>query len=213
MGIENELGMTMKQYIGKLQRRVVEHTSYFGVPTMRGPLDSWVYQEIITSTKPDVLVELGTYCGGLALYCAHLFDALGHGRVIALDINLAPARQHDKKHPRITFLEGDGTKIFPKVRELIKPEERVMVIEDAGHFAWDTHKLLQLYSPLVKKGDYYIVEDTLVRHGLDEGPGPGEGPWEGVEMFLKESKDFVSDRSREDFILTWNPIGFLKRIS
>jgi len=40
----------------------------------------------------------------------------------------------------------------------------------------------------------------------------GEGPMEAVEEFLAENRSFVSDRSREKFIMTFSPKGFLKRI-
>ena len=30
--------------------------------------------------------------------------------------------------------------------------------------------------------------------------------------FIKENENFAIDRSKEDFLLTWNPCGFLKRI-
>jgi len=35
---------------------------------------------------------------------------------------------------------------------------------------------------------------------------------EAVEEFLAENRSFVSDRSREKFIMTFSPKGFLKRI-
>jgi cephalosporin hydroxylase len=35
---------------------------------------------------------------------------------------------------------------------------------------------------------------------------------EAVEDFLKENTNFVSDRSREKFMFTFLPQGFLKRI-
>ena len=57
---------------------------------------------------------------------------------------------------------------------------------------------------------YLIVEDGICHHGLDEGPAPG--PYEAVETFLSEQDAFVLDRSRENFLITWNPKGFLKRV-
>jgi len=238
--VESSLKMSLRELINKMQRRSVERTFYCGIPTMRCPNDTWVYQEIIWERKPDVIIEIGTYCGGLALALAHMLDnmfpacsvvdsntgerltmrcahsgsEIFYKRVIAVDIDLTPARQHNPKpHERITFLEGSGVKLFPQIKAMISPEERVMVIEDSSHFTENTLAVLRTYEPLIKVGDYMIVEDTLVRHGLDEGPAAGHGPWEGIEKFLVENKNFVSDRSRENFILTWNPTGFLKRVS
>lgn len=35
--------------------------------------------------------------------------------------------------------------------------------------------------------------------------------WEAVEEFLKMNKNFVVDQSKEKFLLTWNPNGYLKK--
>jgi cephalosporin hydroxylase len=171
------------------------------------PLDLWIYQEIMWERRPDVVIEIGSFAGGSSLALAHMMDNVGKGRIISMDIRLD---KNVPKHPRIQFIEVDAMKHFDAVKATIKPEETVMVIEDSSHYQEHTYTMLKQYGQLVKVGDYFIVEDTLVWHGLDEGPKPG--PWEGVEKFLKESDDFVSDRSREGFILTWNPRGFLKRV-
>ncbi len=39
-------------------------TSYFGVKTLKNPMDFWVYREIIFEHKPDVIIEIGNNWGG-----------------------------------------------------------------------------------------------------------------------------------------------------
>jgi cephalosporin hydroxylase len=41
-----------------------ESTTWLGVRTEKVPLDTWMMQEIIYETKPDVLLETGTFKGG-----------------------------------------------------------------------------------------------------------------------------------------------------
>jgi cephalosporin hydroxylase len=41
-------------------------TRWLGTPLAKCPLDLWIYQEIIIETRPDVLVETGTFEGGSA---------------------------------------------------------------------------------------------------------------------------------------------------
>ncbi|GAI19652.1 unnamed protein product, partial [marine sediment metagenome] len=63
-------------------------------------------------------------------------------------------------------------------------------------------------------GSYFIVEDGLV--DIFEEPIRArikEGPLMAIEEFLKINHDFVIDKERERYILTYNPSGFLKRIS
>lgn len=63
---------------------------------------------------------------------------------------------------------------------------------------------------LVTLGNYLIVEDTNI-NGHPVLPGWGPGPMEAVEEFMQEAEDFVVDQSREEFLLTFNPRGYLRR--
>jgi cephalosporin hydroxylase len=186
-------------------------TTYFGITTWKSPIDYWVYQEIIFQHKPDVILEIGNAFGGSALALAHLCDNIGHGKIIGLDISHKNISPLSKAHNRITFIEGDACSSLDKVKNLIKPEDKVLVIEDSSHTYENTLNVLRTYSSFIKSGDYFIVEDSICHHGLDVGPNPG--PYEAINDFLKENKNFVCDRDKESFFITWNPKGFLKRIS
>lgn len=51
---------------------------------------------------------------------------------------------------------------------------------------------------LVNPGSYFIVEDSNCHHGIEEGPKPG--PYEAIEKFTKENKNFKIDRTKEAFL-------------
>ena len=85
-----------------------------------------------------------------------------------------------------------------------------MIIEDSSHTYENTLNVLKTYNPLVTPKSYFIVEDSICHHGLDDGPNPG--PYEAVETFMNESCNFEIDRTKESFFITWNPKGFLKKI-
>lgn len=82
------------------------NTSWLGVPTLKCPLDLWIYQEIIYETRPDWIIECGTNLGGTSLFLSSLCDLIDHGKVITIDIadNKIP-----KTHPRIRYLIGSST--------------------------------------------------------------------------------------------------------
>ena len=63
---------------------------------------------------------------------------------------------------------------------------------------------------LISKNGYIIVEDTFL-NGHPSHKDFGSGPYEGVELFLKETNNFVIDKSFEKFLFTLNYNGFLKR--
>lgn len=208
--LESSASMPLRDVLAIMQQRIVDgSTRYFGVQTQKNPLDFWVYQELMTARPPDVVVEIGNKYGGSALALAHLMDLIGKGRVIAVDINHAHLNATAKAHPRIEFIEGDACALADEVKRRIPQGADVLVIEDSSHTYENTLGVLRAYSSLVQSGAYFIVEDSICRHGLDIGPDPG--PFEAIEAFVAENPDFEIDRTRESFLITWNPKGFLRR--
>ncbi len=186
-------------------------TSWLGVPIQKFPTDLWIYQEIIFEERPDVVIETGTANGGSALFFASLFDLVEKGEIVTVDVEDLKGRP---KHNRITYLLGSSTskEISEQVREMAYGKEKVMVVLDSDHHKEHVLDELRIYSNLVTKGSYLVVEDTNINgHPVLTGFGPG--PMEAVEEFLKENKHFVVDTSREKFRLTANPRGFLRRTS
>ena len=207
--MEENLNMPLRKVLSIIQDRIMNQTTYFGVKAMKSPIDYWVYQEIIFETKPDVIVEIGNANGGTTLSLAHICDLIDKGRVIGIDLSHKAVPEHVKKHPRITLIEGDACQCFEYVENLISKEETVLVIEDSSHTYENTLNILRIYSAPTKPGDYFIVEDSICHHGLSVGPKPG--PYEAIETFINENTDFVPDRRRESFLITWNPKGYLRR--
>jgi cephalosporin hydroxylase len=203
-------------YYSKLDEGRGLHTivlSWMGNEMFKCPLDLWVYQEIIVANRPDVILETGTYKGGSALFLANVCDLIGHGEIITIDIDTShqPIRP---QHPRITYLSGSSTSpdVLAQVADIVKDRTNVMVVLDSDH--QHDHVLAELrnYHRFVPLGGYLIVEDTNV-NGHPTYPGFGPGPWEAVDTFLSETSSFIADRTRERFILTMNPRGFLRRIA
>ncbi len=186
------------------------NTSWFGVPTLKCPLDLWVYQEIIHEVRPDIIIECGTASGGSALFLANMCDMVGNGRVITVDIEGKPGRP---QHPRTIYLHGSSTspEIIREIQKLLHFGDKVMVVLDSDHSRDHVLKELEVYSTLVTRGSYLIVEDTNM-NGHPVAPDFGPGPMEAVAEFLSSTDDFIVDRGREKFYLTFNPGGYLKKI-
>src|SRR5919108_3410185 len=98
--VERMLGSVREIFFEDL----VEHTNNFGHVTWLGQpiwqnvLDLWVIQEAIAEIRPTLLIETGTHRGGSAYFYGHLFDLIGNGRVITIDVD--PLGQ--PPHPRVT---------------------------------------------------------------------------------------------------------------
>jgi cephalosporin hydroxylase len=186
-------------------------TTWLGVQTWKCPLDLWVYQEIIHEQRPDLVIETGTAYGGSALFMATIFDAVGHGEIITIDLDDVswPSRP---EHPRITYITASSTDpaIVAELADHASRLERVMVVLDSDHSAEHVYNELCAYAPMVTPGSYLIVEDTNINgHPVYETFGPG--PMEAAQKFLQETTEFAMDETREKFLLTFNPGGWLRR--
>jgi len=85
-----------------------------------------------------------------------------------------------------------------------------MVVLDSDHSRKHVLNELKIYSRIVTPGNYLIVEDTNLDHDrVWTGKG---GPGEAVREFLQNSQDFAVDKSREKFLLTFNPGGYLRKV-
>jgi cephalosporin hydroxylase len=182
---------------------------WLGARAQKCPLDLWVYQELVFETRPDLIVETGTYDGGSALFFASLCDLVGKGHVITIDIE---PREGRPAHERITYLTGSSTapEVVEQLRSLTAGAESVLVVLDSDHRCEHVLAELHAYADVVTGGSYLVVEDTNV-NGHPVAPEHGPGPLEAVERFLAEDDRFVVDRSREKFLLTFNPSGFLRK--
>ncbi len=184
--------------------------TWLGVPTYKCPLDCWIYQEIVGEVKPDLIIECGTARGGSTLFLASLCDLLGGGEIISVDTWDLPDRP---QHPRITYLLGSSTAeaIVEQVKKATPGKSRIMVILDSDHSRQHVARELEIYSELVTKDSYLIVEDSNINNHPVK-PDFGPGPMEALHDFLKVNHNFEIDRSRERLLLTFNPDGYLKRI-
>ncbi len=191
--------------------RTWKRTWYRGVPTQKCPTDMWIYQEIIHTVRPDVVIETGTAYGGSALFMADFMETIGCGRVVSVDILDMPDRP---SHPRIEYVLGSSVdpRIVDTVAERIGGADRVMVILDSCHSEEHVAAELDAYAAFVTPRSYLIVEDTNVA-GHPVFPLHPAGPMEALRAFLPRHPEFEVDPDCERFYATFNPSGYLRRVN
>lgn len=191
--------------------KIWNNTYWLGVEVGKCPFDLWSYQEIINEIKPDLIIESGTGLGGSTLFFASCCDLVNNGKVISVDLD----DPSDKpKHERITYLQGSSVskEIVTKIQESLVGKKKVLVVLDSDHTKQHVLQELNIYNKFVTVGSYIIVEDSNVGgHPVKTGHYPG--PMEAVKEFIKNNHDFIIDKSREKFLLTFNPNGYLKKIT
>lgn len=219
---ERSLARRVRRFAAPLVRRwffqdLIEKTdnfatvSWLGRPVWQNVLDLWVLQETLAEVQPEVVIECGTNRGGSALFMAQLFDLIGGGRVITVDIE----KLHSIAHPRITFITGDSASpaTVATVREaLAQPRGPVMVILDSDHRQHHVAAELEAYAPIVTPGSYMLVQDGII-DVLPSFRRGRPGPKPAIADFLRRHREFAVDRERcERMLISHHPDGWLRRL-
>lgn len=144
--------------------------SWMGRPIIQLPEDMIRAQEVIYRVRPDVIIETGVAHGGSLIFYASLLKGFGiDGRVIGVDIEIRP---HNRKaieahelFPMISLVEGSSTapEVVAKVRALVKPGAKVLVLLDSNHTKAHVAGELEAYAPMVTSGSYIIATDGVMQ--------------------------------------------------
>jgi cephalosporin hydroxylase len=210
--IKNEISFNLDSVYGSPLTR----TGHFGIhyrqiPCVKCPFDYVLYQMIIMSVKPDLIIEIGTYKGGSALYYSDLLNLLGGLRevhTIDIESNINSDLVKNNKSIKL-FTEGFQNYDV----SLISNFSNIMIIDDGSHTYNDVIDSLNKFSKYVPKGSYFIVEDGVITNlGLDQSFNGG--PTRAIEEFITNDSSFSIDRNYCDFFgtnATFNPNGFLRK--
>lgn len=202
-----------KEYYNSM---VWSNTTFLGVPMLQNPCDNQQMQELLFSLKPDIIIEAGTSSGGSTLFYATLIDQFKPTcKIFTIDIDphTEAASKYRVWKEHVTAYTGSSTDpiVVDKIKKQIPPGSIVFVTLDSDHSRNHVYNELIIYSQLVTPGSYLVVQDTNV-NGHPVIPTFGPGPMEALNDFLKENHNYVSDKSKEKFLLTFYPEGWLKRI-
>lgn len=179
------------------------HFRWLGLPIIQFPQDIVALQEIIWSTRPDLIIETGVARGGSLVFYASMLRLLGRGQVVGIDIDIrAENRRLIESHPladAIVLLEGSSTDpdIVARVEAIAAEHQRIMVVLDSLHTHAHVAAELAAYSKLVTPGCYLVVLDTCIEHmpadAFPDRPwSRGNNPWTAV-------RDFLAGAGRERF--------------
>ena len=203
--------------------------TWLGRPVIQLPEDLGRAQELVHAIAPDVLIETGVAHGGSLIFYASLFEAMGRGRVIGVDIDLradnrAAILAHRLAH-RITLVDGSSVdpEVVAQVRELIRPDERVMVVLDACHTTEHVLAELRAYAPLVPVGGYVIAADGIMqdvvgaprtsREWATDNPQAAARRFVAEDCrFTLEPPPFAFNEGVVDRAVTYWPGGHVRRV-
>jgi cephalosporin hydroxylase len=196
-----------KVFYDHVIRRGKNLPRWHGIPCIKLPTDLILYAQALWENKPDVLIECGTGEGGSTLFYADMFNNIGNGHVISIDMT----DKGQPEHPRITYINGRMTtdETLVKVRELVK-DKTVMVVLDGNHMRSQVKRELYFYSPMVTQGQFIVVEDIYQKSGLIQQRGQAG---EAVDWFFrtKLSRGFKKEPVDAQFLYCISKGGWLRR--
>jgi len=197
--------------------------TWMGRPIIQYPQDMVAMQEIVWDMQPDVIVETGIAHGGSLVFSASLLRMLGgDGYVVGVDIDIrAHNRAAIEAHPmapHIRMIQGSSVDdaTADQVRESIKGRKNPLVVLDSNHTHAHVLRELELYSPLVRKGGWLVVFDTVVENMPgdfypDRPWGIGDNPMTAVDAFLQTNDRFVIDEAMDaKLAVSMAPRGYLR---
>jgi cephalosporin hydroxylase len=199
--------------------------TWLGLPIIQMPEDLVKTQEMIYETQPDFIIETGVAWGGSLVFYASVLKSIGKGKVIGIDVTIP---EHNRNAilstPCADIVElYEGSSVDEMLRDeimrLIPKNARVMLILDSHHTHEHVVAELELWSPLVSKGNYIIVCDTIVEN-IESPPdrvrpwSKGDNPMTATKVFLEKNSRFTnnSDFNKKTFT-SFHPDGVLLAIN
>lgn len=187
---------------------------YRDIPMQKHPVEIALYMRLLWAVKPATIIEIGSLAGGAAVWMGDLLKTFAiDGRVISVD--LQPPTPSNAP-PNVKFLRGDannlGATLDPEF--LVSLPRPWLIIEDASHDYATTLEVLRFFDPLLRPGEYMIVEDAAI-------PEIGQDSWHGggaaraIAQFLHDRhSDYEIDAAYCDYYgrnVTGNPNGYLRK--
>jgi cephalosporin hydroxylase len=198
------------------------HFKWLGRPIIQYPQDIIAMQEIIWQVKPNLIIETGIARGGSLILYASLLELLGgKGNVLGIDIDIRSHNRHEiERHPmskRIKMFNGSSinSDIIKNVYDYARGKGPILVVLDSNHTHDHVLSELRAYAPLVTKGSYLVVFDTIVEEMPENfSPnrpwGPGNNPMSALNTYLRETDRFVrNDEIDNKLLITVAPGGYL----
>lgn len=211
---------------------------WMGRPIIQYPQDLVAMQELIWQVKPDLIIETGIAHGGSLIFsasmlaqidiceaieCNEVFDPKHSKRkVLGIDIDI---RAHNRSaivtHPmasRIQMIQGSSIApdIIEQVKHVAQDYNRILVCLDSNHTHDHVLAELEAYAPLVTRGSYCVVFDTIIEDlPVDFFPdrpwGKGNNPKTAVWEYLKNHKQFEMENNISNkLLITVATDGYLR---
>ena len=187
-GADNNLKKLTQDWVaGAARHKYSHHFDWLGRAIIQYPQDMIGVQQLLWNIQPDLIIETGIARGGSLIFYASLLELIAHcggnkdAMVLGVDIDI---RDHNHKEivshamsKRIKMIQGSSIEkeTYQLAVAYAKNYKKILVCLDSNHTHDHVLEELKLYAPLVSKGSYCIVFDTIIED-MPENIGPAR-PW------------------------------------
>jgi cephalosporin hydroxylase len=197
--------------------------NWLGIKIIQFPHDLLIYQQILDTVRPSVVIETGVAHGGLLIFAASVLESLNVSafKIVGIDIEI---REHNrtrlKSHKYFNkLILKEASSVSQEASAFcaseISDEDKVLVVLDSNHSYEHVRKELEIYAKFVTKDSYIIAMDGAL--GL-VGDVPGQdvsaftdNPVKAIDEFLqKYPQNFVQEDIFEKNATTSSPRGALR---
>jgi len=146
---------------------VVTHCSYKGISMEQNPNVIFAFDKLFDEIKPDLVLEIGTFHGGLTLMLRDILDhnGLEKTRLITYDVNspnfLIQKTTKDQIEIRVknlfshNYSDWNSSEDKLEILNLITSHNRVIILCDGG----SKKNEFRMISDLIKQGDIIMGHD------------------------------------------------------
>lgn len=131
---------------------------------------------------------------------------------------------------RIEMIQGSSVsqEVVNQIKEISKKYKKIFICLDSNHTHDHVLEELKIYAPLVSKGSYCVVFDTIIEDlpkNINRSWGVSNNPKTAVQEYLLQIESnqindyngerlkFIVDKEIESqLLITSAPDGFLKRL-
>ena len=206
-------------------------TLYRGCEVIKCPEDFVTFHQLFYYTRPAMVIELGTYVGGMAIWIADQLKLLdvNEAKVYSMDIDTSQLSDAAKKlkPDNVTYLQGDSNEIEKTFTpDLLSSLPHPWVVIEDAHA--NMSGVLRYFHQFLQEGDYFVVEDTNPNIGMDMGCGMGcvdsgaeyelmgRKQLDCLKGFLQEYEEFYSVDSLYTDLFgynsSWHWHGYIRRM-
>lgn len=197
----------------QIQHRLPTGPMWLEYMLQQWPQDLISYQRILWQIRPELIMEMGTGGGGCTLFFASILDLMKveNCKIVTVDLPSNQPNQDILNHPHIVYIQGnnESVEVIEKIKSYWSPSKTTILFLDSAHDSEHVSKEMEAYGPLVSVGSYMVVEDTYLGYSTYCGD---HGPMASVDKWIREHDNWVVDHFFDEWMITQNPCGYLRRM-